>query len=123
MIRYNRDVSSPGTIRCKHCRYRLDGLTEYRCPECGEPFDPNDPETYFIKPPSVILPALLVQTAAALIVSLIVLLFVLPRSPAGTIQFGLVIVLALVSASFALPFHLVYGLYSIRCARRRQLDE
>jgi len=31
------------TMRCKHCRYRLDGLADNRCPECGEAFDPNDP--------------------------------------------------------------------------------
>jgi len=33
-------------MRCKHCRYRLDGLADNRCPECGEAFDPNDRETF-----------------------------------------------------------------------------
>lgn len=33
-------------MRCKHCRYRLDGLADNRCPECGEAFDPDDPTTF-----------------------------------------------------------------------------
>ena len=31
---------------CIKCRYSLFGLTSPRCPECGQPFDPNDPTTY-----------------------------------------------------------------------------
>lgn len=31
---------------CLGCSYRLDGLPENRCPECGRPFDPDDPTTY-----------------------------------------------------------------------------
>ena len=26
-------------LRCCHCSYNLTGLTVYRCPECGKPFD------------------------------------------------------------------------------------
>ena len=33
-------------IYCIKCRYSLFGLTSPRCPECGQPFDPNDPTTY-----------------------------------------------------------------------------
>jgi hypothetical protein len=32
--------------RCLGCGYILDGLPEHRCPECGRPFDPDDPATY-----------------------------------------------------------------------------
>ncbi len=28
-------------LRCPHCSYALVGLSELRCPECGEPFDPQ----------------------------------------------------------------------------------
>jgi hypothetical protein len=31
---------------CIGCGYQLRGLTERRCPECGRPFDPNDPRTF-----------------------------------------------------------------------------
>ncbi len=31
--------------RCRQCGYLLRGLTEPRCPECGRPFDPEDPNT------------------------------------------------------------------------------
>lgn len=31
-----------GTLRCKHCGYRLDRLPEHRCPECGGGFNPAD---------------------------------------------------------------------------------
>ena len=39
-------ASTSQIIRCKHCRYRLDGLDEHRCPECGAAFDPDDPQTF-----------------------------------------------------------------------------
>lgn len=28
------------------CRYPLDRVIEYRCPECGTFFDPSDPQLY-----------------------------------------------------------------------------
>jgi hypothetical protein len=35
-------------MRCKTCHYSLANLPgpEHRCPECGYPFDPNDPSTF-----------------------------------------------------------------------------
>jgi len=33
--------------RCLGCGYDLHGLPENRCPECGRPFDPEDPRTYY----------------------------------------------------------------------------
>ena len=41
---------SPGPhagVRCLNCDYLLDGLPTSVCPECGRPFDPDDPGTYF----------------------------------------------------------------------------
>jgi len=35
--------------RCLGCGYILDGLPEPRCPECGRPFDPNEPATYITR--------------------------------------------------------------------------
>jgi hypothetical protein len=32
--------------RCLACGYVLCGLPEARCPECGRPFDPDNPATY-----------------------------------------------------------------------------
>ena len=32
--------------RCLDCEYNIAYLSEHRCPECGRPFDPNDPTTY-----------------------------------------------------------------------------
>jgi hypothetical protein len=37
---------SPTDIYCRKCRYCLRGLDSHRCPECGQPFDPNDPTTF-----------------------------------------------------------------------------
>ena len=34
------------SARCMACRYILDGCTSASCPECGRPFDLNDPSTY-----------------------------------------------------------------------------
>jgi hypothetical protein len=33
------EVSDADALRCPKCDYNLTGLTEQRCPECGEPFD------------------------------------------------------------------------------------
>lgn len=33
-------------MRCRRCRYPLQSVTTRRCPECGRPFDPDDPSTY-----------------------------------------------------------------------------
>jgi hypothetical protein len=35
------------TRYCRKCQYVLDGLPEDRCPECGTPFEPGDPSTYW----------------------------------------------------------------------------
>ena len=34
--------------RCQGCYYALRGLIEPRCPECGRPFDPDDPKTMYM---------------------------------------------------------------------------
>ena len=33
-------------MRCLDCHYSLKNLTEHRCPECGRPFDPNNPRSF-----------------------------------------------------------------------------
>jgi len=44
-------MENPETLpkRCLGCSYILDGLTVERCPECGRPFDPDDPKTFATK--------------------------------------------------------------------------
>ena len=42
-----------GIPRCRNCYYVLENLPEPRCPECGRPFDFNNPDSYTIKPPLV----------------------------------------------------------------------
>lgn len=37
--------------RCAGCGYRLEGLPEPRCPECGGAFDPADARTFEFIPP------------------------------------------------------------------------
>jgi hypothetical protein len=44
-------VSDADLRRCLDCDYPLRGLPEPRCPECGRPFDPADPNSYFAPPP------------------------------------------------------------------------
>ena len=34
------------SMYCSKCKYDLKGLTEHRCPECGQPFEPDNPMTY-----------------------------------------------------------------------------
>ena len=35
---------------CRRCAYPLDGLPSSRCPECGTPFDLDDPSTFATRP-------------------------------------------------------------------------
>jgi hypothetical protein len=37
---------TPPGIYCKNCRYELRGLMDYRCPECGQAYDPWSPATF-----------------------------------------------------------------------------
>ena len=38
--------SVPTSAICATCKYSLRGLSNNRCPECGNPFDPDDPRSY-----------------------------------------------------------------------------
>ena len=37
---------------CRQCHYNLHGLTEYRCPECGKPYQPSNPSSFYTKIPT-----------------------------------------------------------------------
>lgn len=41
-----RDGEHAPRVFCSACGYPLTFLAEQRCPECGQAFDPNDPDTY-----------------------------------------------------------------------------
>lgn len=40
---------------CKKCEYNLRGLTDHVCPECGQGFDPEIPETFSKYGPNVLI--------------------------------------------------------------------
>jgi len=114
---------TPATLRCKHCRYRLAGLAAQRCPECGEAFDPDDPETYLIERPYIIWPTLLVQTAIAFVVSFTVLTMTLNRTAAGHRDYARAAWLALIAAACTIPAHIIFGLIMRRRAHKMQHDD
>lgn len=69
----------PANARCLHCGYRLYGLTEHRCPECGRSFNPLDPTTYettskpsflrkLARPPSLLECAAIMATTASVLI-------------------------------------------------------
>ena len=64
-------------MRCKHCRYRLENLPDNRCPECGNAFDPNDPETLY--DPSIANKIMILLMIASYIISYLFVLFTLPN--------------------------------------------
>ncbi len=47
------DISEDGRVYCRGCRYSLRGLAAGKCPECGEEFDPEKPETYLVSRVSI----------------------------------------------------------------------
>ena len=49
-MKHLQTVSSP-QIFCIGCGYALRQITSTRCPECGRPFDPNDPRTMSLGSP------------------------------------------------------------------------
>lgn len=53
---YAADEASVGGRFCRGCRYDLRGQgrgeAEYRCPECGRGFDPENPRTFLPVPKS-----------------------------------------------------------------------
>jgi hypothetical protein len=53
-------------MRCLRCGYDLAGLTEFRCPECNRPFDPDDPDTFASRPCNGARPLILSLIALAL---------------------------------------------------------
>ena len=42
------DPQAEANFFCLGCHYNLRGLKDPRCPECGRPFDPDNPETYYL---------------------------------------------------------------------------
>lgn len=63
--------------RCLQCGYVLTGLPDPRCPECGQPFNLDNPATYSIKPLFVRwkfwLPGFILATSAGVVLYLLLL--------------------------------------------------
>jgi hypothetical protein len=45
-----QDQTTTSSMYCRKCGYQLEGLLEFRCPECGQPFDPDSPRTFLRHP-------------------------------------------------------------------------
>jgi hypothetical protein len=75
-------------MRCKTCHYSQANLTEHRCPECGNPFDPNDPSTFHVplSPNRLLMLILLFLTVAIFIGLWITRLFPLDSDWALIVQ-------------------------------------
>ena len=49
-------ASVPDHALCVGCNYALRGLADFRCPECGRPFDPDRPPTMNLGRPLDVMP-------------------------------------------------------------------
>jgi hypothetical protein len=69
------------TILCRQCRYPLDGFPDNRCPECGEVFDPSNPNTFRSAAPSKSDPVLrwAAIIAIAVFAAFVIMLHELPQ--------------------------------------------
>src|SRR5262245_57642286 len=65
----------PYTAACIACGYRLCGLSHPRCPECGNAFDPADPQTFDIYGPGPIRRLLLSSVVRNLFAGVLAVLF------------------------------------------------
>ncbi len=74
------EIQSGPKRYCLGCSYPLDWLSENRCPECGRPFQPENPETFARSPRKHWIAALLssrqgrIATASVIVVLLVVLI-------------------------------------------------
>jgi hypothetical protein len=107
--------------RCLGCDYILDHLPEPRCPECGRPFDPTDPATYWFVGQTERLPAvgwiILAVSAAALPV--IAPFAVPPLSDHAGDVVGRVLLIAALPAQAAVFVRSVVAVVSTRRTRGR----
>ena len=75
-------ASVPDHALCVGCNYALRGLADFRCPECGRPFDPRDGGTIvytgWYNPVLYWLPG---WCAAALLVAFVSLMLVVADAP------------------------------------------
>ena len=103
------------TMYCLGCSHRLDGLTEFRCPECAREFDPTKSETTSDSPPRDALGWL---GASLLGVSSIAAVFALGGlGTDGPVCFGLVLQLCvLVAGVSALAFDRSKRALPVYCA-------
>jgi hypothetical protein len=73
--------------RCLTCGYRLLGLPEPICPECGRPFDPSDPATYDSDPRRRRRRRIAVRIAVGVMIVLLLFVFVPRRILRSNITF------------------------------------
>lgn len=72
-----------GVPRCLNCYYVLENLPEPRCPECGAPFNLDDPGSYTLKPPKVRWKLWMPGLALAVGGGLALFLFIIPFAGFG----------------------------------------
>lgn len=57
-------------VFCKNCSYSLVGLMDRRCPECGEPFDPEDSHSFRPRPAWPVWARMTIRLSVALLIML-----------------------------------------------------
>jgi hypothetical protein len=102
------------SVHCISCHYDLQNLPEHRCPECGCPFDPSNPNSYF-DPVKEVLPLgpIVGALGACYVVNVILCVLIF----AGTGSFIGVMLGTLIGALFMLPMTFTVGvfLYALFC--------